>query len=682
VALAVAGGALSAALPSQAVPQGVSGGTAAAILALPPEAPTGVQAQVTTGGVEVTWSTPPNPGGGTIIDYQVSAQPSQVRVTTGDAGTSVVVGGLAQGVEYSFVVRAKNSVDNTWGPASAPSNVVMLGSTPSAAPDAPTGVSASIDPSVPGVATITWSAPASDGGAFLREYRVESSPGGLRYDVKAPATSATATGLSSNIAYTFTVKALNDIGYSPASDPSNSVIFSNGGSAATVPAPPTGVTAVAGDGQATVSWTPPADDGGSPIIEYRIAGRGVTYDMTATGASATSVVFTGLTNGETYKFKVEAINAVGSSVASEFSNDVTPSVGAGPASTAPSAPTSVRAVAGIRTARVTWATPSSTGGSAISGYRVTAQPGSAVVEVPAGTNTATFALPAGRAFSFTVRAVNTVGASNPSAASNTVRVAGLGDFNNDGRADVITRKSNGDLYLFKGNGTGGFTGYSRISTGWQYLDQIHSPGDFNGDGRSDVIARKSNGELYLFTGNGTGGFTKPAYRRIGTGWHIFDRIISPGDFTGDGRPDLIARRTNGDLYLYPGNGGGFNGYRKIDSGWQGLDRIVSPGDFNGDGRADLIARKPTGELYLFTGNGTGGFTTPKYRKIDSGWQGLDRISSAGDSNGDGRADLIARKPTGELYLFTGNGTGGFTSPKYRKVSSGWQYLSPLFGPGV
>ncbi|MDF2094028.1 fibronectin type III domain-containing protein [Knoellia sp. 3-2P3] len=679
MALAMAGGALSAALPSQAAPQGVAGGTAAAILALPPEAPTGVQAQVATGGVQVTWTTPPNPGGGTIIDYQVSAQPSQVRVTTGGAQTSVLVEGLAQGVEYSFVVRAKNSVDNTWGPASAPSNVIMLGSTPSSAPDAPTGVSASIDPSVPGVASVSWTAPASDGGAFLRGYRVESSPGGLRYDVEAPATSTTVTGLSSNVAYTFTVKALNDIGYSLASDPSNSVIFSDGGSAATAPAPPTGVTAVAGNGQATVSWTRPADDGGSPITGYRIAGRGVTWDMTA-GASATSIVFTGLTNGETYKFKVEAINAVGYSVASEFSNEVTPSVGAGPAATAPGAPTSVRAVAGIRTARVTWATPSSTGGSAISGYRVTAQPGSAVVEVPAGTNTATFALPAGRAFSFTVRAVNTAGSSDPSAASNTVRVAGLGDFNGDGRADIITRKSNGDLYLFKGNGTGGLSGYSRINSGWQYLDQILSPGDFNGDGRSDIIARKSTGELYLFTGNGTGGFTNPSYRRIGTGWQIFDRILSPGDFNGDGRADLIARRTNGDLYLYPGNGGGFNGYKKISSGWQGLDRILSPGDFNGDGKADLIARKPTGELYLFRGNGTGGVTG--YSKIDSGWQGLDRISSAGDFNGDGRADIIARKPTGELYVFTGNGTGGFTSPKYRKIDSGWQYLSPLFGPGV
>jgi peptidoglycan/xylan/chitin deacetylase (PgdA/CDA1 family) len=98
------------------------------------------------------------------------------------------------------------------------------------------------------------------------------------------------------------------------------------------------------------------------------------------------------------------------------------------------------------------------------------------------------------------------------------------------------------------------------------------------------------------------------------------------DFDGDGKADLMARdATTGELWLYPGNGrGGWLTPTRIGRGWQGMDALVSPGDFNGDGKADLMARDATtGELWLYPGNGRGGWLTPT--RIGRGWQGMDAL---------------------------------------------------------
>jgi hypothetical protein len=125
--------------------------------------------------------------------------------------------------------------------------------------------------------------------------------------------------------------------------------------------------------------------------------------------------------------------------------------------------------------------------------------------------------------------------------------------------------------------------------------------------------------LYLYRGNGLGGFAGPGVK-IGSGWASFVKLFSPGDFTGDGRSDLLAVRSNGDLYLYRGNGlGGFAGAGvRIGPGWASFNQLFSPGDFTGDRRSDLLAVRSNGELVLYRGNGLGGFTGPGV-KIGSGW---------------------------------------------------------------
>ena len=87
-------------------------------------------------------------------------------------------------------------------------------------------------------------------------------------------------------------------------------------------------------------------------------------------------------------------------------------------------------------------------------------------------------------------------------------------------ADLIAAKPDGTLWVYRGNGSGGFiTGPLQIgSSGWTTMGLISSPGDFDGDGYPDVIVRKtSDGTLWLYKGNGAGGW-KPPGVQIGTGW--------------------------------------------------------------------------------------------------------------------------------------------------------------------
>lgn len=249
---------------------------------------------------------------------------------------------------------------------------------------------------------------------------------------------------------------------------------------------------------------------------------------------------------------------------------------------------------------------------------------------------------------------------------------GMGDLTRDGARDLLSRDTQGVLWLYPGNGHAGFFARSKVADDWSGMTATLGNTDFNGDGQPDVLATDTAGALWLYGSNGSGGFLPRI--QIGNGWLSMAAVIGAGDVDGDGFPDVLAVSTSGIMTLYPGNGqGGFLNSRQVGNGWNVMSAITSVGDFTGDGLPDLIARDSGGTLWLYPGNGSGGWG-PRIQ-IGVGWSGMTTIFSPGDFNGDGNTDVLTRTASGLLYLYAGNGRGGFSSGA--QIDSGWQIMNWL-----
>ncbi|WP_438353541.1 FG-GAP-like repeat-containing protein [Microbacterium sp. CJ88] len=248
---------------------------------------------------------------------------------------------------------------------------------------------------------------------------------------------------------------------------------------------------------------------------------------------------------------------------------------------------------------------------------------------------------------------------------------GAGDIDGDGSPDVLALTSTGDLMVYTGNGAASWKGSSTVASGWSR--GFTTLGDFTGDGRPDIARVEANGDLMLVPGDGRGGYA--AATRIGNGWGMFSQLIGGIDFNGDRKPDVIGRTPGGDLYLYVGDGAGgwLGGGYKIGNGWSMMDFVFYAGDFNGDGRGDIIARQPNGTLWLYPTTGDWGWGTP--RAIGYGWHAFTSIFSAGDFDGNGTSDVLARTSDGTLLLYGGDGSGGWISGN--AVGWGWSGMRQI-----
>lgn len=249
---------------------------------------------------------------------------------------------------------------------------------------------------------------------------------------------------------------------------------------------------------------------------------------------------------------------------------------------------------------------------------------------------------------------------------------GFGDFTGNGWSDVMARRTTtGQLWVYPGNGVSLGTRILVGGSGWNAMNAIVRMGDFDRQGGEDVIARESaTGALWLYPGTGTGLGPRTL---IGSGWTSMREITPIGDMTGDGYPDLLAvSSSSGALYLYPGRGNRF-GTRSVvgSSGWNAMSQLNGGGDYTDDGRPDLIARQTsTGNLYLYAGR-SGGFA-PRVL-IGTGWGNTRDLTQVGDLNRDGYPDLTAISRGATLYVYPGR-FGGLGSRWV--IGTSWGDMAP------
>ena len=135
-------------------------------------------------------------------------------------------------------------------------------------------------------------------------------------------------------------------------------------------------------------------------------------------------------------------------------------------------------------------------------------------------------------------------------------VVGTGDFNGDGRDDLLLKQDNGSVTEWLGQDDGGFFSNQvgatyALPTGWN----VAGTGDFNGDGPDDLLLRHDNGTVTEWLGQADGGFVSnhaAANYALPTGWHV----AGTGDFNGDGHDDVLLRHDSGTVTEWLGGAGG------------------------------------------------------------------------------------------------------------------------------
>ncbi len=188
-----------------------------------PGAPTGVTATKGRVSATVSWTAPLDDGGAAIDRYTATAVQDGTKscTTANGSTTSCVIGSLSSSISYTFQVRAHNSQGDS-DPSTASSPAIQPD--PATVPGAPTiGSAVGLDAS----ARVTWTAPTDDGGAGIDSYTVTSSSGQictLNMPAAALACTFAKNQLANHNSYTFTVKAHNAAGASPASTASSSVV--------------------------------------------------------------------------------------------------------------------------------------------------------------------------------------------------------------------------------------------------------------------------------------------------------------------------------------------------------------------------------------------------------------------------------------------------------------------------
>jgi hypothetical protein len=260
---------------------------------------------------------------------------------------------------------------------------------------------------------------------------------------------------------------------------------------------------------------------------------------------------------------------------------------------------------------------------------------------------------------------------------NTAGGVAVGDVTGDGFADVLGRRSDGTLALYPHGGAGASAPYGpnyQVGSGWQSITSFRVA-DVTGDRKGDIVAVRADGALVLYTHGGDDAAPYSMGRQIGSGWAGF-RHVTVADVTGDGKADVLGVASDGTLLLYVHGGDNAAPYgtgRPVGSGWAGFAHVTAA-DVTGDGKADIVAVGADGQLRLYAHSGDNDAPYGLGAVIGSAWQQFDRVHAA-DVTGDQRADLLATRPDGSLWLYAHGGDNAAPYSTGSQIGSGWNSIS-------
>jgi hypothetical protein len=182
-------------------------------------------------------------------------------------------------------------------------------------------------------------------------------------------------------------------------------------------------------------------------------------------------------------------------------------------------------------------------------------------------------------------------------------VVGTGDFNGDGMADILWRNTTtGDLAIWEMNGTTilnpSTSGVGNAALNWTVV----GVGDFNGDGKADILWRNStNGNLAIWEMNGTAVTSSTTFANLPSAWFV----AGTGDFNGDRKSDILLQDNSGDVAIWEMNGttitnANASGVGNLSTVWS----VAVTGDFDGNGKSDILWRDTSGDVAMWFMNGT------------------------------------------------------------------------------
>ncbi len=274
------------------------------------------------------------------------------------------------------------------------------------------------------------------------------------------------------------------------------------------------------------------------------------------------------------------------------------------------------------------------------------------------------------------------------------KIQGVGDFDGDGKDEILVTSSWG-IGILKRSGSSMTSLVAKPKNTrfgeWMYrsTDKIAGVGDFNGDGKADIVVRSSWG-LGILTRQGNSLTTvmlKPKETSLG-GWKYrpTDVIEGIGDTDGDGKDEIIIRSTWGMGILRLQGSSMTASVIKPKDTWFGQwrynprdNRVRAIADFNGDGKDDIVVTSPWGIGIL---KRSGNSLTSLVAKPKDTWfgqwrynaktnKGSDVILAAADLSGNGRAELVLRSSwgTGILRLAGSSLTTVYAKPHGNRVGA-------------